>query len=43
MNFNLCMAIEHHPIANWFNELNRGRRSLEDEGRPKTVAVPGEH
>jgi len=29
-------------VKNWFNEFNRGRRSLEDEGlegRPKTVVV----
>ena len=30
-------------MKNWYNEFNRGRRSLNDEfreGRPKTAVVP---
>ena len=36
-------APSYSTVKNWFNEFNRGRRSLEDEGRegrPKTVVVP---
>ena len=41
------MSMKHHPtystVKNWYNEFNRGRRSLNDEfreGRPKTAVVP---
>ncbi|XP_044313067.1 histone-lysine N-methyltransferase SETMAR-like [Drosophila rhopaloa] len=36
-------APSYSTVKNWYNEFNRGRRSLEDEGRegrPKTVVVP---
>jgi len=36
-------APKYGTVINWFYELNRGRRSLEDEGREgrsKTVVVP---
>ena len=33
-------APSYSTVKNWFNEFNRGRRSLEDEGRPKTAVVP---
>jgi len=39
------MAMKHilKDCENWFNEFNRGRRSLKDEvreGCPKTAVVP---
>ena len=36
-------APSYSTVKNWFNEFNRGRRSLNDEfreGRPKQVVVP---
>ena len=36
-------APSYSTVKNWFNEFNRGRRSLKDEdreGRPKTAVVP---
>ncbi|XP_037929589.1 uncharacterized protein LOC119664219, partial [Teleopsis dalmanni] len=36
-------APSHNTVKNWFNEFNRGRRSLNDEfreARPKTSVVP---
>ena len=36
-------APSYSTVKNWYNEFNRGRRSLNDEfreGRPKTAVVP---
>lgn len=36
-------APSYSTVKNWYNEFNRGRRSLQDEfreGRPKSVVVP---
>ena len=36
-------APSYSTVKNWYNEFNRGRRSLKDEfreGRPKTAVVP---
>ena len=38
----VLLDLKNCGVKNWFNEFNRGRRSLKDEvreGRPKTAVV----